>query len=233
MQRLARRFRMTLLTLVALLVPLSAGAQERLTGITNMAEFDDFLKHYYLEPRPDLVESAMTFVSASGLAADPRTSSTLPMFFTCIFSRHEEQRVAWAASIQGFEEPARKLLTDAMQQRPAELLAATPTSPAKNDMNLMCYFVTGDVQYIESVIEGLRHLEEREDVNLLLTAASAKWALAVISKSDLRVRARIETLRDQGTPEMRCIAQDILAQPVEDILKDIPRVLVEIERKGA
>jgi hypothetical protein len=224
--------RQALLIGAVILVALYSNAQERAAGFTSLADLDYFSQHYYIEPRPDLVASAMTFISASGVAADPNASAPLLMSFSCIFSMHEKQRAAWTAHIDGLQEPARKLLTEAIQHSPAELLAAAPTSPAKNDMNWACFFATGDVQYLKSIIDVLQYVAERKDLNLFLTATSAKWSLSSNAKGDAKVKATVEALRDGGPQELRRIAQEILTQNPEDIRAETIRVLREQKQKG-
>lgn len=201
--------------LAALLVTSSAGAQERMTTITTQGEFDQFIQSYYKEPRPDLVESAMKVIDTTGLASDPDLSATLAMAFSCIFSRHEAQREAWKASMQSLQEPAKKLLTLSLQKTPAEILASVPASPTKNDMNWGCFFATGDVKYIDGVIDTLRYLGNKEDLNLSMTAASAEWSLSSLARADETVKAHLEKVRDKGPVELRPVVQKILAKASE------------------
>jgi hypothetical protein len=202
--------RRVLLVLAALLIASSAGAREKITKITNGDELEDFVQGYYKEPRPELVESAMRVVSTSGLASNPDASAPLLMSFSCIFSLHEKQRETWTASIQGLQEPAKQLLSKAIEHSPAELLAGVPAAPAKNDMNWACFFATGEVRYVDGVLDALQYMDERKDLNLFLTASSAKWSLASIARNDAKVKTHLEEVRDKGAAGMRPIVQDIL-----------------------
>ncbi len=116
-------------------------------AITTDEQFGRFAQDYYIDPRPELVESAMRFAAGSPLVKQANTSHLVQMSFSCIFARHPERRDGWKTFISGLDEPGRAFFATSMEQTPEQLLEAVPPSPQKNDMNWGCFFATGDARY--------------------------------------------------------------------------------------
>ncbi|WJG08096.1 hypothetical protein [Aliiglaciecola sp. LCG003] len=201
--------------------------------ITNLNEFSYFTHTYYLHPQPELIENAIKFVDSSDVASNPNAKAPLLMSFSCLFSNYgASEREKWQEQIKSTGEPAKSILTQSINQSPLELLAATATSPAKNDMNWSCFFATGDFSYLNSIIEGLQHLDNREDMNLYLTAATAKWSLSSNAKRHVKVTTAMEAMKGGDVKAMQPVADEILNKDPQVIRAEMLAVLKEQKEKG-
>jgi hypothetical protein len=221
------------LLIAVLFAPAMCDAQNRLEKIQTLADLEQFTQTYHVEPRPDLVISALTEVDASGLAADRQHMAPLLMAFSCIFSlADDKQRTIWFQSIKALHEPARTVLGGAMSATPEQLLAKVPASPTKNDMNWAAYFITGDARYVDNVIAVLKFLGERKDLTLYTAAMSAEWSLADIASRDSFVKARIQSVAAGGDPELQPIAVEMQTKTPQEIWKKGLAVLAQQHKDG-
>ena len=222
-----------IVSLSILIVMQSAFALEKLEKITNMNEFGYFTHMYYLQPQPELINSAITFIGSSDVVSNPNVKAPLLMSFSCLFSNYgSTEKEKWKSTIKTIAEPAKSLLTHSINNSPSKLLEETPTSPAKNDMNWACFFATGDFKYLNSIIEVLKYLDDRKDINLFLTAASAKWSLSSNAKSHFKVRMAMEAMKVGDVPDMRPLAEEILDKDPQVIREETVAVLKEQKEKG-
>lgn len=211
----------------------SVSALEKLEKITNMNEFGYFSQTYYLQPQPELITSAITFIGSSDLASDPDAEAPLLMSFSCLFSKYDSsEKDKWKATIETIAEPGRSLLTQSINSSPLQLLDEAPTSPAKNDMNWACFFATGDLEYLDSIVETLKYLDDRKDIILYLTAASAKWSLSSNARNHFKVRMAMEAMKVGGVPDMRPIAEEILEKSPQTIREETVAVLKKQKEEG-
>lgn len=222
---------------VVFVVASSAQAIQPLEKISTVHDLSYFTHHYYLQPQPKLVNNAIQFVGKSNIAANRKTQATIFMSFSCLFSRYDKPNQktllnTWQRTAKTLDEPARSLFTYAFHKKPAELLKAAATSPAKNDMNWACFFATGNEKYLNNIIATLTQLNNRRDINLFMTAASAKWSLSSNAKHHPKVRSTLEALKTNGSAEMQPIAADILNQSPQQIRKETVAILKEQKRKG-
>ncbi len=210
-----------------------AQASEKLSAITTQNEFSVFTHTYYLNPNPGLIESALKFVNSSGLANKKKARDPILMSFSCIFSRSDStQKEKWKNTINNLGDPAKSLLTVAINKTPNELLDSVKISPVKNDMNWACFFATGELRYLNGVISTLRYLDERKDVYLFLTAASAKWSLSSNARGHEKVRIAIKAARAGNNHKLSEIAEDILNKKPEEIRQETILVVKSQKEKG-
>ncbi len=189
-----------------------------LREVTNSNELNYFSQTYYLKPKPHLIPSAINYIESSGLSENPNAKAPLLMSFSCIFSLYKrEEKNEWKGLIGKLSKPSKELLGRSINESPSELLASISTSPAKNDMNWACYFATGDIKYLNNIIHTLKHLEERQDMNLFLTAASAKWSLAANAEKHTEVKSAMMAMKLGDAIPMRAIAKEILEEGPEVI----------------
>lgn len=201
--------------------------------IDSQAELSYFLHHYHLQPAPDQVASAMRFISDSG--ATRKKSAIAPMLagFSCLFAASDVQhKREWIDVIDELDQPTRRLMTTAMQQTPAELFSATPTGPARNDMNWACFFITGEKQYFDALVAILSHLDEREEFNLFAAASTARWSIAANARQHPHVRALVEALRNGSDPHMAELAQRMLSEPSDAAKNQFVEVIRAQQARG-
>lgn len=211
----------------------SASAANKLTAITTIDEYGYFVETYYLHPQRKLINSAITFASSSGMASAKNMKAGLLMSFSCLFSMYDStQKDKWAQTIKGLNKPEKVLLTESINKSPSELLKNMPLSAARNDMNWACFFITGDKKYVNDIIHVLKHLDNRKDIELYLTAASAKWSLSSNAQYHPEVKATIETLKNSDIPAMRSVAKDILSQTPKQIREETVVIVKDQKSKG-
>jgi len=210
-----------------------AYAEDKLDAITTMNEFSYLTHTYYLHPQPELIDSAIAFVSSSGIATRPNAKAPLLMSFSCLFSMYDStQKEKWIKTIKGTDEPAKLLLTKSINQKPSDFLNNMPLSAAKNDMHWACFFATGDYKYLNEIIFALKHLDNRKDIDLFLTAASAKWSLSSNAKNHFKVKMAMEAMKIGDVQEMRPIAEDILNKDPQQIKEETVAIVKEQKQKG-
>jgi hypothetical protein len=221
------------ITKVAILIILFSQAclGNELREITNSNELNYFSQTYYQKPKPHLIPSAINYIESSGLSENPNAKAPLLMSFSCIFSQHKDKE-DWKEMISKLSEPSKELLSRSINESPNELLASMPTSPAKNDMNWACYFATGDIEYLNNIIHTLKYLEERQDMNLFLTAASAQWSLSANSKKHMEVMAAMMAMQVGDVISMRSIASDILEKDPQAIRDETVKILKAQKESG-
>ncbi len=188
-----------MLLVIAALTAVSAQAAD-ITPLTA-DEFSEFSMSYSERPRPDLIERAMLFLDRSGWARSSNHLLPSMMTFSCIAHRPEQRNHQWTAVINSLHEPAKSLLARAVSSSPDDLLANTPLSAQKNDMNWACYFATGDTKYIRNLLEVAAQYGERKDKDLYLVAATAMWSLA----SNTRFPEVRHFLRSNGGPVAKAV----------------------------
>lgn len=207
--------------------------QTKITKITTLEEFSYFTLNYYRAPQAELIESAIQFVGDAKFVHDRNAQVPLVAAFTCIFAdTDKKQRKKWSKIVSKLQPPALGLLQQALEMTPKEMLSRTPPSPSKNDMNWACYFMTGDENYLNNIIDALRYMEERRDLNLFMTAASAKWSLSSNAQTHQTVREAVETLKSEGDNVLKQHAEDILIKPPHQIQQDSIVVVKEQKKKG-
>lgn len=192
-----------------------------------------FMQPYYLHPRPDLVASAIRYIGSSNDMASNK-SAILPTeaFFSVIFARYPSRREQWSKLVAEQHGETRAVLEKALHESPQELIDTTAVSPALNDMCWAAYFASGGLTYLNKIVDQLKHLGERKNLTLYLTAASAEWSLSSISKTDRKVKMSMLAMEIGDDPKMRVIAADILNKTPEQIREQTIKVLKRQHQKG-
>ena len=119
-----------------------------------------------------------------------------------------------------------------MKQLVEDMFLDTPTVPEKNDMSWGCFLVTGDTDYVQDVIAAMKHLDERKDLYVFLTGATAQWSLASLAASDDKVRARLEAAAKGTDPQIAAAAQVALTKPVGEIRATTIEILKQQKDAG-
>jgi len=206
---------------------------KELLEITNSNELNYFSQTYHLNPKPHLIPSAISYIESSGLSKNHNAKAPLLMSFSCIFSQYKgKEKEAWKSMISELSEPSKDLLNRSISESPSELLTSITTSPAKNDMNWACYFATGDLKYLNNIIHTLKYLEERNDMNLFLTAASAQWSLAANSRKHMEVKVAMMAMEVGDVISMRNIATDILKKDPQSFRDKIVTIIKSQQELG-
>ena len=224
MRTFARLAQVMLISLA--LCPTSAFGQ-----IDSLDQFAEFSQTYYTNPRPDLVPAALAFLDTSPLVSNPDRAPFVTMSLSCILHRPEFEGRSWDAELAKLHEPARGVVQAAISTGPEALLSLTPISPKRNDMNWACFFGSGEEKYLDNLVEVLAYLEERKDLNLFLTGATAQWSLSSNALDHPRVKAKLEQLSATKGP-LQEIAAATLAKSPEQIRAETTAVVKEQRQRG-
>jgi hypothetical protein len=208
-------------------------SSNKLNKITNMNEFSYFIQTYYLHPQPELINDAIKFLDTSKLVSRKNTKALLLASFSCIFSKYNsKKKEKWKNLIESLQEPTKSLLRQSINKTPSEILESVPLSPKKNDMNWACFFITEDNKYLNEIISSLQYLEERNNVNLFLTASSAKWSLSSNAKRHFKVRIVLEAIKVGDVPSMRLIAKEMINGDLKKMREETVSIVKEQNKKG-
>ena len=221
----------TVVVLLLSIIGSAASAAERIETIRSVADLSSFSQTYYMDPRPDLIESALHFVDDSGLAKSSGAQGQIAMSFSCILHRSELRNRPWQKLVRVLHEPARTILTLAAMTAPSDLLAQMKDSPSRNDMNWACFFGSGDEIYLTNIISTLGYLNERGDLNLFLTGATASWSLSSNARLHPRVKTALQTVVAHNGP-LAGFAMDILRKTPEEVKSEFSAVVKAQHAKG-
>ncbi len=176
---------------------------------------------YYLEPRPVLIGAVIRDLEVRQAFGRPAARRSFSAFFTGVFHRHPEWLEAWRAVIAERDETTRGALEAAMGQvgQFEALSESEENSPEFIDVLWSAFFASGARRYVDAVVRRLDHLDEREDLQLFLTAASARWSLSANARQHERVARILAEEVERGAPTRRAA--------IRDLLETEPKVLQE------
>jgi hypothetical protein len=225
------RSRWILLASVLTLAATSARAFD-LESIEYSRDFDRFTHHYYEEPNPDLVEDAIRYASKAGVFQKKSAIPPLSGFFSEIFRQNPAQMMTWLAVIKQQDETTRRVLESASATNPrADIHDYTP-SPQMNDMCWGAFFASGRLEYLNRILDNLQYLEERADIKLYLTGASAKWSLDSNAENHALVRETLRSNLSKATAARKKVLEEILTRSPADIEAETIAVLEAQRRSG-
>jgi len=196
-------------------------------------DLNEFLHRYYLDPRPLLVEPAMRTLSAEMLLVKANARPPLIGFFAMVFLDNPDFSPRWAVVMEGLEVNTKETLRAALalSKAPTALTIEDSPSPSRNDMLWGAYFATGKAEYVEAIVDRMKHLEERQERNLFLTAASAQWSLCANAKGHPAVAQILRDLHAAGDAWRQDI-DDALAKSPAEISRATEEVLRSQREKG-
>jgi uncharacterized protein (DUF2336 family) len=120
----------------------------------------------------------------------------------------------------------------ALEQSPDQLTDNLQISPARNDMLWGIFFASGDKKVIQALTDQLEYLTDIDNPQRFSTAMTAKWSLAENARFHPTVKQLIVELRENGSPEMRQAAADILEQKPQTILDEYKATAKSQKAKG-
>ena len=202
--------------------------------IQSESDFAAFSSRYYVEPHPELVGAAIDYLGASGILKKGAAVPPAVAFFVEVFARNPARVAEWTAVIERQPDEVRTALRRAvaLSSNPKTLLDGEPPSPRRNDICWGAFFGSGDGAYLTRLMDELRHMNERDDLNLFMTAASAKWSLASNARSHPVVRAAVKTAREAATGPLAVQLDDVLSKAPGQIQQEMISVYREQHQKG-
>ena len=218
---------------IVFLLCLTSFAGEKLENITTESEFEYFTQAYYMHPQPELIPRAIEYLGSSRLLTKHKNAE-LPTaaFFSKLFLDNSALVGGLRKVIDRQDPETQALLIKAINNTPEQLAKQTANGAAQNDIFWGAFFASGDYAYLNKLIDQLKFLDERKDIGLYLTAASAKWSLSSNARTHFRVRMAMEAMKVGDVRKMRPIATDILEKTPEQIREETAEVIREQKEKG-
>lgn len=226
-----RTLPLVVLLLAALGASRPAAAQ---ATIRSQGDLEALLTRYYLAPHPELIGPAIEFLGTSDALANESAAGPIGAFFFEIFAGNKARLPEWQAVIHRQPANVRTVLTQAvtLSSNPARLLSEPP-SPGQNDVLWGAFFASGDRKYLTRLMEQLDHMGERKDLNLFVTAGSAKWSLASNARTHPVVKAAVKAALEAAKEPLATELRDVLTKPPARIREETVALIREQHAKGA
>lgn len=208
---------------------------ERTLEVVEPSEAVDlsrFMEGFYLDPRPLLIEPAMRLMHQRNVLADANARAPVIAFFGLVMAAYPEHLDTWNAVIASLDGDSRATFQAAanLAKQPGFLLEDHPPSPGHNDMLWGAYFASGDDTYLHAIVDRLAHIEERQDLNLFLTAASAQWSLSSNAAGHLKVQQSLQDILQNLEDGVRRQALDIALREDPASFGDSMMAVVEAQK---
>ena len=196
-------------------------------GQESPRDFSEILQTYYLHKDKDLVEKTVEFVN-NPKADYKRLEPILTGFFGALFSADTEIRSEFFKNSDKFQnKDIKQLFAFLIETNIDSIYSKTPLSPSFNDMNWSSYFATGNVKFLDKIISNIPLAENRNDPNLFLTGASAKWSLCSNARQDKQVKEHLIIQKDN-----KKIIKEILIKEPQEFRQEMKDVIAEQRAKG-
>ncbi len=201
--------RRLLLWLCLACCPLAVGAAD-----APAFDLDHFMRGYFEHPEPDKIAQAMDAFADGDGVVDPEAARPVMAFFSQVFAANPDRMKDWQADIDAKNPLARGVLLLAVNfsHTPDWILQQPVHSAVINDMYWSGYFATGDARYVQKLVDQLVYCDERTDLYLYLTGATAQWSLAGNAAAHPAVKALLQQARDAASGRQRELLEQALTQ---------------------
>jgi hypothetical protein len=195
-------------------------------GQETQRSLSDILQTYYLYKDKDLIEKTVEVLN-SPQTEYKRFEPVLIGFYGALFSTDTVVRNSFISTLSNVVNPDfKKLFNSLTTSNIDSIYSKTPLSPEYNDMNWASYFATGDVKFLDKILGNVSLAENRVDINLFLTGASAKWSLCSNSRQDNRVKDHLSGLKENKN------IKEILEKNPQKFRQEMIDVIKEQRAKG-
>ena len=191
------------------------------------AHFEHLLGYYHQQPDKRIVSLTINYlnrhtVDSAQIAALQRQRNVLAGFLTALLAQDTTLRQQMRAlHLRITDLGCRGFVAEILQLAPDRLFAKMPLAPAYNDMAWAAYGATGDVHYLERVLDNCRYAAERKSLNRYLTGASARWSLCSMAQQDTQVKSYL--LAQRKSPEARLVLQSSPAALRQQMTEELAR----------
>lgn len=182
------------ITLLSLLLSLS------ISGIFAQNEKGDqfwqMLRSYYYAPDKAIVSKTIDYLNAGIYDADV-FELRLKAFYSALFGVNPAIKAEYdkkKGKIKSAE------LADMMETismlNIEDVYANAPETPDVNEMYCYSYYATGDIKYLDKLLERAKDNEERTDLDKYMIGANALWWLATIKVDNPIIQQYLESKKD-------------------------------------
>lgn len=180
-------------------------------NIATAKDAEDFTQTYYQVPRPEMIGTLIYVLHATALFN--RTNAIPPYigFFSEVFAANPDRVPEWRTLIAKQAHPTKGVLERALSvSKDGGVNAIDGRSAALNDMYWGAFFASGNAKYLNKLIEQLRFIDERNNLELFLLGGVSKWSLASNAQSHAKVRAVLDAAQMTADRRTREILADVL-----------------------
>ena len=193
----------------------------------NERNFNQILQTYYIEKDNKLIEHSIDFFNN----VNPNNKNIQHIiigFFGGLFLESPEIKNDFKNNIEKFQnENIKKMFSSLINENIKAIMSEYPISPSFNDMNWAAFFSTGKTEYLDLILKNCPEAENRIDLNLFLTGASAKWSLCSNSKQHEKIKEYLES-----NTTYKEMAEEIMNCDVSELKNNIVKVIKEQREKG-
>jgi hypothetical protein len=195
--------------------PPAAAVAGNLPALRTPENLDRFINKYYLQPSPDRIPEAMAMLTTSGVLQIPEAVGTITGFFSEVFLTNPSRLDGWKSVIDKQPGFAKSVLDSAVSWSKAGGVLQLPGQlPQMNDLYWGAFFASGNPLYVKKLLELAAFATKRDDFNVWMIGATAKWSLARNSRQHFLVHSILE--EEKRTSDK--LKQDL----IDDILKRDP-----------
>jgi hypothetical protein len=171
----------------------------------------DFCQTYYLKQQPELVTSLIEAMPMTGFFDKMKPRQGFIGFFSEVFFANPARLSDWKALIEKQEEDTKAALQRAVAlSRTGGVIAVSGHSPAIDDLYWGAFFASGNPAYVNKLIDELRYWDERDNFELFMAGAAARWSLASNAQSHALVRSTLETAKSNSDRRTQEIIAELL-----------------------
>jgi len=197
-------------------------------SVSSPADLEVVLRDYYKGPDPDLIAGTIAELAREHVFEKEGAVAPVVTFLAYVFAANDTRLPEWRAAIEQQDGSTKRALRRAVELAadPSRIFVGAAPSADLNDARWGAFFATGDTAHIAALIGLLEHMDERRDMMLFLTAATAKWSLASNARQHPLVRTAVLTAKAQASPAVRGELEEVIALEPEDIRKATVMTLV-------
>lgn len=196
-------------------------------GQNSDRQFGEILQSYYLYKDKDLINKTVDFVNNTNMEYNS-LSPILTGFFGALFLSDSIVKTNFISNLNKVEKSdIKELLNTLASSNIDSIYSRAKISTQFNDMNWSSFFATGNTKYLDNIIANIAYSENRSDINLFLSGASAKWSLCSNSKQDKKVKLYLTSLQDSNKT-----IKDILDKDQQFFREEMISILKQQKAKG-
>ena len=200
-------------------VAIAAG---NLPPLRTPEDLDRFMNKYYLQPRPDRIADAMVMLTSSGVLQIPEAVGTITGFFSEVFLTNPSRLGGWQTVIDKQPGFAKSVLDSAVSWSKAGGVLQLPGQlPQMNDFYWGAFFASGNPLYVKKLLELAAFATKRDDFNVWMIGATAKWSLARNSRQHALVRSLLEEEKRTSDKLREDLVDDILKRDPERMRQEM------------
>ena len=156
-------------------------------------DVEKFSKSYYQNPRPEIVANLIEAMPMSGFFKRANSAPPFIAFFSEVFIANPTRLPDWKVLIEKQDEETKAELQRAIAlSKAGGVMSIDGHSAAINDMYWGAFFASGKPSYVNKLIAQLQYWDERDDFDLFMAGATARWSLASNAQSHALVRSTLD-----------------------------------------